>query len=148
MLHQFPLKKAAKSVAVFILLFGAFQTRTGFSETTQRQLAEPKTWTIDKAHSSVSFEVTHFFTPVKGRFNDIKGAIMFDPADMKTATAQITIPISGIDTKNSRRDDHLRSPEFFDEAAYPEITFESSGVQSGGETGYTMTGDSWNHQNH
>ncbi len=100
-----------------------------------------QTWEIDAAHTSVGFEVRHLFTKVAGKFNEVSGTIVFDPANPAAASTEITIPVAGIDTRNENRDNHLKSPDFFDAATYPSITFKSTKVEPAGKNKFKVTGD-------
>ncbi|MCL5022139.1 MAG: YceI family protein [Nitrospirae bacterium] len=84
-------------------------------------------WIIDPDHSVATFTVRHMMvTDVHGQFNKISGTISFDPADPVHSSAEAEIDVSGIWTGISKRDEHLRSPDFFDVGKYPKITFTST----------------------
>ncbi|MFH5831319.1 YceI family protein [Halalkalibaculum sp. DA384] len=85
-------------------------------------------WEIDKAHSKISFEVTHFFTPVSGQFTDYNSDINFDPDNLGESSVDVEIQVSSIDTDNQKRDGHLQSGDFFNAAEYPTITFSSNEI--------------------
>ena len=95
------------------------------------------TYKVDPAHSSIGFSVDHMvIDTVHGRFRQFDGSITVDPQNgnaLKQASA--TIQAKSIDTDVEKRDNHLRSPDFFDAEKYPTITFESTGVD-----GQTLTG--------
>ncbi|MBK34300.1 MAG: polyisoprenoid-binding protein [Gemmatimonadetes bacterium] len=97
-------------------------------------------YSIDIAHSSVGFSVRHLVSRTTGRFTDFKGKIVYDEANPGASMVNATIQISSIDTDNERRDNHLRSADFFDAEKYPEMTFVSSKVEKKGET-LMVTGD-------
>jgi polyisoprenoid-binding protein YceI len=88
------------------------------------------TFTIDASHSRVGFSARHaMVTKVRGSFNDYSGsAVVADGA----ATISIEINAASIDTRSADRDGHLQSPEFFDVATFPKITFTSTSVKDGG----------------
>ena len=87
------------------------------------------TWQVDPAHSSVEFSVKHMgIANVRGRFTDFQGTVEVGK-DAWSAKARGTIKAASIDTGEAQRDAHLRSAEFFDAEAFPEITFESTRVE-------------------
>ena len=88
--------------------------------------ANAETWEIDNAHSSATFKVRHILTKVTGIFEQISGSIVFDPENPTAGSAEITIPVSSINTRNEKRDGHLQSEDFFDEANHPNLTFKST----------------------
>jgi len=96
-----------------------------------------ETFTLDGAHSQVGFKVRHFVSKVYGRFGEYEGAVNIDRARPEASSVELTIKTASINTDNQRRDDHLRSPDFFDAAKYPTITFKSSKVVSKGTTSTT-----------
>ena len=91
--------------------------------------AKPTTWNIDPAHSRVSFTVRHLFSKVPGNFNTFSGAVVFDPEKPGTGSVQVEIDANSINTNVEKRDNHLRSADFFDVAKYPKLTFVSTGVK-------------------
>jgi len=97
-------------------------------------------WTIDKAHSAVNFEVTHFFTPVNGQFNNYDATVNFDPNNLEESMIDVTIMVNSIDTKNERRDGHLRTADFFNAEKFPHITFKSSNIEKTGENQFVANG--------
>lgn len=104
--------------------------------------AEPLTLMLDKTHSEVGFNIRHFFNKTHGRFKDFSGTIVFDPANLAASTVEVSIVDSTIDTASERRDGHLRSPEFFDVAKYPDITFKSTRVIPGKDNNhFQVVGD-------
>jgi len=98
-------------------------------------------WTVDKAHSNINFEVRHFFTPVDGTFSDYNAEIIFDPANLNESMIDVEIMISSIDTKNERRNDHLRTADFFNAEKYPKMTFKSSKIESKGNNKFVAHGN-------
>lgn len=88
-------------------------------------------WLIDDHHSSVGFSVRHFFAKVPGNFDKFSGAIDFDPANPTAATVKVDIDPASINTKTQKRDDHLRSADFFDVAQFPAMGFQSTKVTKG-----------------
>jgi polyisoprenoid-binding protein YceI len=87
-------------------------------------------WEVDPAHSAVEFRVRHLMiATLKGRFRDFDGAIV--PGEAPTVAGSIRV--ASVDTFDERRDEYLRSPDFFDVDRYPEITFRSSPIQLNGD---------------
>jgi polyisoprenoid-binding protein YceI len=103
--------------------------------------AAAQTYAIDKTHSEVLFSVKHLVSRVSGQFQDFGGTIVIDRAKPEASTAELSIKAASISTKEARRDDHLRSPDFFDVAKFPEITFKSTKVTPKGKDAFEVTGD-------
>lgn len=100
------------------------------------------TWNIDTAHSSAQFTVRHMmFAKVRGVFTRWEGSIEFDPEKGELQKASARIEAASIDTREAKRDEHLRSPDFFDVEKYPALTFESTKVEKVGEQAYRVTGN-------
>lgn len=99
------------------------------------------TYTIDPAHSRAEFRIKHLgISTVTGRFDGVDGTVTVGEGLGSLATTAV-IDASTISTGNDDRDGHLRSPDFFDVAQYPEITFTSTGVRPGEGSGFTLLGD-------
>ena len=98
------------------------------------------TFVIDKAHSEASFQVRHFVTKVRGRFNDFTGTIQVDRANPTASSVELSIQAASLDTGHPGRDKHLRSPDFFDVEKFPELTFKSSRIVPRGQDRYDVTG--------
>lgn len=99
------------------------------------------TYTVDKNHSEAAFQVRHILTKVRGTFRDFAGTINYDKAKPENSTVEFRIKTTSIDTGNQKRDDHLRTPDFFDVATHPEIVFKSTKVVAKGSNKFDVTGD-------
>lgn len=97
-------------------------------------------WNIDKSHSSVNFEVRHFFSKVPGAFNEYEATVNFSPDNLAESNISVTIQVASVDTKNERRDGHLQSGDFFEVETYPSITFSSSKIEALGENNFVAHG--------
>lgn len=99
-----------------------------------------KTWRIDATHSELSFRIRHLVSRVRGSFGSWSGSVIADPESLAGSSVDVRIETASIDTGNDRRDNHLRSEDFFDADGYPEIRFRSRDVQvDGGKL--TIVGD-------
>jgi polyisoprenoid-binding protein YceI len=98
------------------------------------------TWNVDPTHSGVEFSVKHFFTPVRGKFDEYEAELAFDPENPAESRVSVKIDVKSIDTGNEDRDAHLLSADFFDAESYPYITFESDDVRVTGEDELVVTG--------
>lgn len=98
-------------------------------------------WTLDASHTSVGFSVRHLMiTNVRGEFQKVSGEATYDPAKPESAKLSATIDVASINTREEKRDAHLRSADFFDAETYPTITFESRSVRRKGD-GVEIVGD-------
>jgi len=105
-------------------------------------IAGASTWAIDPAHSSAQFAVRHLMvSTVRGQLGKVTGTVNIDDSDPTHSTAEATIDANGIDTREAKRDEHLRSPDFLDTAKYPTMTFKSKKVERVSDGKYKVTGD-------
>lgn len=99
-------------------------------------------WNIDGTHSSATFKVRHLgISNVTGGFQKLNGTITVDEADVTKSTVEAVIDATTLDTGDPKRDEHLKSPDFFDVATHPTITFKSRKVEKAGEGKLKVTGD-------
>jgi polyisoprenoid-binding protein YceI len=104
--------------------------------------AEASTWRIDSAHSSAQFAVRHLLvSTVRGHLGEVAGTVQLDEADVTRSSVDATVDPKGVDTRDAKRDEHLRSADFLDVAKYPTITFRSKKVQRSAEGRYQVVGD-------
>ena len=100
------------------------------------------TWTIDPAHTDVSFSVKHLMiSTVRGRFADVKGTITLDGTDVTDSRVEAEIAAASIDTRQEQRDAHLRSADFFEVEKYPTIAFRSRRIERIKGDRYRIVGD-------
>ena len=98
-------------------------------------------WNIDPDHSVAAFNVRHMMAAhVRGQFNKLSGSAQFDPADRSSFSLEVTIDATGLYTGIAQRDEHLSSPDFFDMATYPAISFKNTGFKASGDGGM-LAGD-------
>ncbi|HLK50321.1 MAG TPA: YceI family protein [Bryobacteraceae bacterium] len=100
------------------------------------------TYQIDPKHSSAHFTVRHMMiASVRGRFDSVSGTVDFDPAKPDAGRFDATIDVNSLHTGDPQRDGHLKTPDFFDAAKYPTITFRSKKITPAGGKNYKATGD-------
>ncbi|MBN3560806.1 YceI family protein [Aliamphritea spongicola] len=91
--------------------------------------AAPVGYDIDMSHTNVLFDVNHLgLSTMIGRFGDVAGTLMFDEDNIENSTVSVTVQTASINTFHEKRDDHLRSPDFFNTLEFPEMTFNSTSV--------------------
>ncbi len=98
-------------------------------------------WNVDGAHTSISFSVRHFFTPVKGTFGDYEIDLNFDAESPENTTFEVKIAVASVNTGVERRDNHLRSADWFETDKYPHMTFKSTSVKRTGANEFLAVGD-------
>ena len=100
------------------------------------------TYSVDKAHSEIGFSVRHMmFAKVHGQFKDWDAKLAYDDTDPTKASLEVAISTASVDTREEKRDGHLRSPDFFDVEKYPQMTFRSKRVETSGKGRYRLVGD-------
>lgn len=97
-------------------------------------------WELDKDHTSVNFEVKHFFNTVTGNFTDYNGTFIFDPNNLEDSRFDFTVVVSSIETNNEKRNNHLKSPDFFNAEKFPTMHFISSGFKKLSDNKYEVRG--------
>ncbi|PGH57363.1 hypothetical protein CRT60_13040 [Azospirillum palustre] len=104
--------------------------------------AAPVTYKIDPAHTAVAFIVNHVgFSNVIGRFNTVGGDVSFDKDAVEKSTVTVTIDTTSVDTNHAKRDEHLRSPDFFNAKEFPKMTFKSTKIEKTGDKTGKLHGD-------
>lgn len=103
--------------------------------------ASTSTWNLDASHSQASFTVKHMMVAnVRGEFRKLEGVLTLDDKDLTKSNVDVTIDAASIDTRDEKRDAHLKSPDFFDVANTPKITFKSTKIEKSGD-GYKVAGN-------
>jgi polyisoprenoid-binding protein YceI len=96
----------------------------------------------DPPHTTASFAVKHMMiNTVRGQFGKVSSTLMWDKDDPTKSSVEVKIDAASIDTRNDQRDGHLKSPDFFDAAKCPEITFKSNKIEKAGDDKYKVSGD-------
>jgi polyisoprenoid-binding protein YceI len=103
--------------------------------------AQSSTWVSDPMHSEVDFSITHLaISNVHGRFGKVAARLVYDQADVSKSTVTATIGVATADTGEDARNNHLKTPDFFDIATFPTATFTSTSVAKSG-TGLVVNGN-------
>ena len=98
-------------------------------------------WNLDPSHSTVGFSVKHLgIATVRGEFTEFAGTLEIGET-LEDSRAYGTVKVASVDTREPQRDDHLRSPDFFDAERYPEIAFESTRIDAHGGDAFEITGN-------
>ena len=100
------------------------------------------TWNLDLSHSEINFAVKHMMiSTVRGKFNKFSGTIDFNEADPASSSIDVSIDVASIDTKDEKRDGHLKGADFFDVEKTPQITFKATSITPIKENKFTVKGD-------
>ena len=120
-----------KKIAAFLLI-----TLSGASVFAQ------KIWQVDPMHSKVTFSTTHLgISDITGLFKSFDVTATTSKADFSDAVFELSADIASINTEVAMRDDHLRSPEFFDAGTFPKMTFKSTSIKKTAKDRYKLTGN-------
>jgi polyisoprenoid-binding protein YceI len=104
--------------------------------------AETSSWKIDSSHTHSTFTIRHLvISNVRGEFGKTAGVVKIDDQDLSKSSVEAEIETASINTREGKRDDHLRSPDFFDASKHPKITFKSTKVEKAGKDKLKVTGD-------
>jgi polyisoprenoid-binding protein YceI len=93
--------------------------------------AAPQAFTVDAAHSSVGFSIKHLTSKVRGEFTQFDSTFTFDEAHPEEGKVNVTIKAASVNTRNEKRDEHLKGPDFFNAEKFPELKFVSKKVSKG-----------------
>ena len=119
----------------------AFAPATGVNLITYSKI-QTGNWTVDKAHTNVKFTVSHLvISDVEGRFKSFDGTLESSKPDFSDAKINFTVDVASVNTDNDNRDNHLKSPDFFDVAKYPQMKFVSTSFVPLGDNKYTLVGN-------
>jgi polyisoprenoid-binding protein YceI len=103
---------------------------------------ETSTWQLDASHSSIGFSAKHLMiATVKGSFATFEASLTGDESDLSKARVSVTIDAASINTGNEQRDGHLRSPDFFDAASFPALTFAGKHIVGDAFGDFKLVGD-------
>ena len=98
-------------------------------------------WVFDDAHSAADFSIRHMMiSNVKGQIGGLKGTIDIDDKDLTKSKVDVSLDVTTIDTRNGKRDEHLKSPDFFDVQKFPQMRFVGKKIEKAGK-GLKVTGD-------
>jgi polyisoprenoid-binding protein YceI len=125
--------QAIRKFAVAVILVGAMALQTSAATTT---------WKIDPLHTAAQFAVKHMMiSTVRGEFKGVTGSVIWDDQDVTKSSVDVTIDTKTVNTGEEKRDQDLRSANFFEVEKYPTMTFKSKKVESAGAGKLKITGD-------
>jgi polyisoprenoid-binding protein YceI len=133
------LKRSRKMQKVLGLMFAL---PSAIALSTSTCLAAVETYKVDPVHSSVIYKIRHMNTTnFYGRFDDLQGTVVLDEAAPESGSINLEIKTDSLDSGNPKRDQHLKSPDFFNVAQFPTITFKSTSIKKAGDKQLNVTGD-------
>lgn len=132
--------KTVQSLAAYMIITLFTLTSSVFASDKTDE-ASATEWEVDRAHSAVNFSINHFFTPVDGSFDDYHADIQFDPENLEASHIQVVIPVESVNTRNDRRDNHLKSEDFFNSSEWQNITFSSTSIEQTGNNEFVARGE-------
>lgn len=136
-----PLAVIAGASAVLVFHPGVAYAEPRMAGGKETSFAQNASYTIDPLHSSISFEIKHLgLTNVHGRINKFSGKILQNDQDLTKSSVEFTAQVDSIDTNVAPRDTHLKAPDYFDAAKFPEIKFKSTKIERTRD-GYVAIGD-------
>lgn len=100
-----------------------------------------ETYTIDPVHSSAGFSLRHIVSKFSSSFTKVTGTVEYDAAKPEASKVEATVEIASVATANEKRDNHIKSPDFFDAAKFPTATFKSTSWKKTGDDTFDVTGD-------
>ncbi len=127
--------KKFRSLGVALAVLGAMAlARSAMADTAE--------WALDGSHSRVGFSVSHLVvSTVTGRFKQVSSKVELDESNLTNSQVDLSIKVDSIDTDEPKRDEHLKSPDFFDAKKFPTIAFKSSKIVKVAGNKYKLTGD-------
>ncbi len=132
--------KTIQSLAAYMII-ALFTLTSSVFASDKTDEASATEWEVDRAHSAVNFSINHFFTPVDGSFDDYHADIQFDPENLEASHIQVVIPVESVNTRNDRRDNHLKSEDFFNSSEWQNITFSSTSIEQTGNNEFVARGE-------
>lgn len=102
--------------------------------------AETASWSTDAAHTEINFSITHFFTPVTGSFEDYEINLNYNAENPEESTVEARINVASVNTGNEKRDNHLRTADWFEADEHPYMTFKSTSVRQAGDNQLIASG--------
>ena len=119
----------------------ALAALTTAAATSEPSAPYPTEWNVDAAHTGIKFSVRHFFTPVTGSFDRWEASLEFDAENPENSRVEVRIDVASVNTGNEKRDNHLRSGDWFEADRYPHITFHSTSVRKTSDGKFVARGD-------